>query len=639
MIIKVKKLLFYGMKGDVATFFDEAQKLGFIEFISSSKKKVMTAPQPIKECFVAIKSLKKQEVMQQIDTLDNNVTMDDIVSKINVATQTLDKEEEKKRVVLAETARISPFGDFFAEDIKFIEQEGKRVVQFFCIKTARAKEVEIPQNIIYVGTDYDLDYYVSINTEKQQYQNMIEVIIDKTLHQLKNDLQQCNSNIKEADKLLKDCACYLKLLQQKVLFKLNGFHLESAKSEVFYPLDDSIFMIEAWVPSTHINELDEMIEEMDIDYEVLAIEEKERKPTCMENKGIGKVGEDLVNVYDTPSPSDKDPSLWVYFAFTVFFAMIVSDAGYGLVYLGFAALLKWRVDTAKKPLLHRFIKLTFALSCATILWGILSGSFFGMGPGPSSPLSKYTFLNYITEKKADYHVNVKDEVYKFWESQYKQISNAKNGKDFLVVAVSVEKGNKTYVAFDAFKRNILMEMSLIVGALHICLSLLRSLKRSIAGIGWVLFIIGGYLYFPSVLQSTSLLCFMGWITKTIAFGVGFYLIFIGIAAAILLAIIQKKLSGISEVLHVIQVFADILSYLRIYALGLAGMIMSDTFNMLGVSMPLYFGVLVIIIGHVVNISLSVMGGVIHGLRLNFIEWYHYCFDGDGKLFNPLRLLK
>jgi V/A-type H+-transporting ATPase subunit I len=48
---------------------------------------------------------------------------------------------------------------------------------------------------------------------------------------------------------------------------------------------------------------------------------------------------------------------------------------------------------------------------------------------------------------------------------------------------------------------------------------------------------------------------------------------------------------------------------------------------------------VIILGHGINISLGLMAGVIHGLRLNFIEWYHYSFEGGGRFFNPLKLLK
>ncbi len=92
-------------------------------------------------------------------------------------------------------------------------------------------------------------------------------------------------------------------------------------------------------------------------------------------------------------------------------------------------------------------------------------------------------------------------------------------------------------------------------------------------------------------------------------------------------------------MRLIEVFADVLSYLRLYALALAGSIVANTFNGFGMKMNIFFGVIVIIAGHTLNLSLSIMGGVIHGLRLNFIEWYHYSFDGGGKRHRPLALLK
>jgi len=89
---------------------------------------------------------------------------------------------------------------------------------------------------------------------------------------------------------------------------------------------------------------------------------------------------------------------------------------------------------------------------------------------------------------------------------------------------------------------------------------------------------------------------------------------------------------------VIQVFADVLSYLRLYALALGGMVMAHTFNdHLGIEVGVVSGTLILLAGHFVNIGICAMGGVIHGLRLNFLEWYHYSFEGGGRLFNPLKL--
>ena len=163
--------------------------------------------------------------------------------------------------------------------------------------------------------------------------------------------------------------------------------------------------------------------------------------------------------------------------------------------------------------------------------------------------------------------------------------------------------------------------------------------RNFAGIGWVLAIIGGYLYFPSFLDSTSIFNFLHVFTKEKGFELGLYLIITGSILALVFGIIQNKWKGFLELTKPLEIFADILSYLRLYALGLAGMIMASTFNDMAREAGLILSFFILLVGHGINITVGIMGGTIHGLRLNFIEWYRHCFEGGGKLFNPLRLLK
>jgi V/A-type H+-transporting ATPase subunit I len=60
---------------------------------------------------------------------------------------------------------------------------------------------------------------------------------------------------------------------------------------------------------------------------------------------------------------------------------------------------------------------------------------------------------------------------------------------------------------------------------------------------------------------------------------------------------------------------------------------------LGIELGVIATIFVILFGHLINISLSAMSATIHGLRLNFLEWYRFCFEGGGRLFNPLRIRK
>lgn len=92
-------------------------------------------------------------------------------------------------------------------------------------------------------------------------------------------------------------------------------------------------------------------------------------------------------------------------------------------------------------------------------------------------------------------------------------------------------------------------------------------------------------------------------------------------------------------MNVIQIFADSMSYLRLYALGLSGALVVSTMTELASGMHVVLGGLLLLVAHTVNLALCVMGGVIHGLRLNFLEWYHYSFEGGGKKFNPLKKIE
>jgi V/A-type H+-transporting ATPase subunit I len=634
MIINVKKILIYGLKDQLDLFFKQAQEKGFIEFISKTKKPNILS-EDIKDYISAIKILKKEPVIEQVD---DSTPSQIIVKRILEIQNLIEKLSEEKRLKTQEIYRITPFGNFSKQELLEIEKSTNRKFQFLCIKKSKLEKFKLDKDLIFINSYYDLDYFVAINKERKNYPKMIEISIDQSLSYLKDKVIVIDERLEKLTKELKDLAKYLNLLKKDFLHELNFYNLDVNKEKSEFKIDDKIFTITAWVPKNKLNEFNLFTKKMMVDYSEIKKDKKDKVPTYLENKGFSKVGEDLVNIYDTPASNDKDPSIFVLVAFVIFFAMIVSDAGYGLIYFLIFLFLKFKFKNPK-PLLKRFKKLLFLLSTACMAYGILTGSFFGLDFSYKTPISKNVFLNYLASKKANYHLKQKDDVYQSYLKKYPSIQGAKDGKDFLSKAKKISDGTEKFEALDTFKDNILMELSILAGVIHLSISLMRYFFRNFANIGWVFFLIGGYLYFPKILDATSIIHFLNIIPKQISFFIGEYLTYFGIISAVIIAIIQKRLSGIFEVTNLIQVFSDTMSYLRIYALGLAGMIMANTFNFLGVSVGLKFGFIIVIFGHMINILLAIMGGVIHGLRLNFIEWYHYSFNGDGKLFNPLKLLK
>ena len=229
-----------------------------------------------------------------------------------------------------------------------------------------------------------------------------------------------------------------------------------AVSGLFFEIDETIFAIEAYIPENNFDKLYKLLEKFSISYEKIAFEKDEKIPTYLENKNFGKIGEDIIKVYDTPATDDSDPSRWVLWAFAAFFAIIISDAGYGFIYLMLALFLKLKFKKPK-PMIKRFTNLTLILSTCTIFWGICSGSFFGMGVNPKNPLDKITLLNFISEKKTEYHMRMKDDVYSYWHKKYPKVENAKDGKEFIILAAKVDNNKISYEVLDAFKNNILAD--------------------------------------------------------------------------------------------------------------------------------------------------------------------------------------
>lgn len=637
MIENIVKYFIMGTKENIDRFFELAQEQGFLEFISVSAKKPAEMPVTVQNLLSAIKILRKQPIRELYQGGGDLHLAMQVSERIIELKEDLEKLSEEKRVLDADIVRVAPFGDFSMEDIAYIEKETGRKVQFFCMKTDKSHVTSFPDDIIYIGTEYDLDYFIAISQEPVTLPDMIEMRIDAPLGELEKRLDFVEDSIHRFETELKEYAGYIDFLHTILLEELNKYNLAAAKKEVAYPLQNSLFVVEAWVPQNKVNALFGLIDGMDIHAEQVAVEADDKVPTCLQNQGMANIGEDIIKLYDIPAREDKDPSSWVLWFFALFFAVIVGDAGYGLIFLCLAFFLKKKLPHLKGQQ-KRLLKLLFLLSTACIVWGVLTSSYFGLKLAPSNPMSQISPLHYLAEKKASYHLANKDAVYQSWLTKYPQLSNAKTGEDMLRTAATTNN-KTTYPIMEEFTGNIIFEFTILIGIIHICVGFIRYLTRNYSGIGWIAFLIGGYLFFPTMLNVTTIAEFMGWIDKATAKALGLQLLYGGIGFALLAALIQRRWKGLNEIANIVQVFSDVLSYLRLYALSLAGAIMASTFNSEGAAMGLFFGFIVILAGHCINMTLSFMGGIIHGLRLNFLEWYHYCFTGGGRLFKPLHKLK
>lgn len=629
----LKKFLFLGAENNRARFFERAQKMGLIQFINSQPNKNNVTHTSIDRLNLAIKILRELPVTDQEENF-SQLDSEKMVSEILALHAEVDDLSEEETLLATEIDRIANFGDFPIEDLAYIEKEGNRTVQFFTARTAIFENKPLPEGLIYITTEEGLDYFIGINPQPVSYEHTIEVKIERSLSSIQTRYRQVQDQLHNLHEALKKFSKYNSYLHHVLIEKMNEYSLLSTENYVQMAMEGKLFAIEGWIPDDHIDKVRVFCEELDVYFEEIAIEPSDTIPTYLENEGLGRMGEDLVNIYDTPSPTDKDPSLWVLLSFSLFFAIIVADAGYGLIYLAIALFCKYKFPNASKGI-KRLLNMVTFISVACIIWGVMITSIFDIEVLPDNPIRKLSLIDWLAEKKVLYHIEHEDLTYQYWTKQYPKLRTIKDPHQF--VYFTTEKGKQPVIS--RFADNVLFEMALFIGVLHLILSCLRYVGKNISLAGWAVFLAGGYLYFGAYLQQATFMNFVFGIPIHIGREIGFALLMGGLAFAWISAVFKHGLRGLEEGTKVIQIFADTLSYLRLYALGLAGAIVGATFNELASTMHIVFAVLLLFVAHSINLMLAAQSGLIHGLRLNFLEWYHYSFEGGGKKFQPLKLLK
>jgi V/A-type H+-transporting ATPase subunit I len=487
-----------------------------------------------------------------------------------------------------EIALQEPWGDFKVEDIQTLQAKGLRI-GFFRVAEKVFASLSL-ENVCHevINRNKGEVCFITLSFGAADLNIPEERIPSKSLSTLQEELVSKREELREIEREYVGLAAHLNTLLESESELTNLLAYRRATLNTETELDGRLFILKCWSPLPENELMDKIGPFFTLYHYAEDPTDDDVVPVAMINKAAFDSGEDLVKVYSHPSYKDFDPSGFVLYFFAVFFGMILGDAGYGAVLLAvtFFAQRKFR---SSSPFAVRFFRLMYLLAASTIIYGIITAGYFGISISPENSLSRLMILDF----------------------------NTKEGQ------------------------NQIMILSILVGMIHISISLLIKFKntRDFAALGWVPVIWGGYF-----LASSQ----MG---KGVDNPPAKYVLILGLAVVFLFSstkknIILRVLEGLNGLLGIVQIFSDVLSYLRLFALGIATVYMAQTFNMLAediVKGVPWFGyiiaAIILIAGHLVNLLLGVMGGVIHGLRLNFLEWYRWCFVGDGLIYRPFRIIK
>ncbi|MBR4531650.1 hypothetical protein IKO70_04485, partial [bacterium] len=600
MISKMQKLLLVGPQKKKDEIIKTLQKAGVVEVMPYKGKEFRTDGRFVTtaDADTALSALKLADKYGAMENAKGsrgeiNLHGSELANKIIELDASCKKIKDELTLLGNKLSTIEKLGDFSLDDIRLIENKGNVKIQIWECPKKSAEEINFEKvlAVFKIYSDSSSVFFLTCAKEPVQLRKCSEIVVEEDLAGLKKAITELKDKQNGTESAIFDLAAKRGELYDNYLAELDKISFNRAAKGTVSEFDDKVFLLQAWCPKGELANLKKTFENECAAIIEIEPEKDETIPTLIDSKkAVDEMGRDLVNIYDTPAYNDWDPSSWVFFSFTLFFAMIVGDGGYGLLLFAFMLFLKIKLKNPGAAM-KRFINLSLVLTGATAVYGILTGAFFGWFP-------------------------------KAFEAPL--ITFCKN-MDF----IKIDKANPDTTKF-------MMQLSVLIGMVHICLSLiLRGLRAAkdekdfitplinIAWIGgiwsfffWYAFDKGGSTVFnaadPAAISANGLLMLE---------------VFAGIL--VVLYAIQAKTFNPFKMVYAsffglyngVQFFSDILSYIRLFALGLSGALLAQTFNNLaGQVLDLgvvgyIFAPLIAVFGHLLNIALCLMGGVIHGLRL------------------------
>ena len=508
-----------------------------------------------------------------------------------------------------EADRMAIWGDFSAERLELLKAAGYTLRYFSCAKKLFQEEwgivvAEDGATVYFVHVSKTSESSELLNTvlelcQEQQLNSKSAAELLKDVEGLNGLLVAQNARIELwAKENIPALEAKLKDLQQQIDWKRVTLNTETE-------CDGALKLLEGFCPIDQVPALQEMLTKQDVYYQEEDPTAEDNTPIKLRNNRFTQLFESLTGMYGWPNYGEFDPTPILAPFFLLFFAMCMGDCGYGILLMIIGMLIaKKKLNIAMFDGLGPIITV---LGVGTTIVGFFLGTFMGMDL-------------YAAE----------------WVPQA-----LKN----VMIKGNLELAGSSY--------DIQMVLALCIGVFHICLAMVvkaicytkqTGFKENIATWGWTLLIVGGLIV--AILGMTVLPAEV------------FKWTLIAVAGVSALGIYIFNTPGRNPLINIgaglwetynmaTGILGDVLSYIRLYALGLAGGMLGAAFNNLGLMVMggstegatwqwLPF-VLILVLGHVLNLAMSALGAFVHPLRLSFVEYFKNAgYEGKGTLYKPFK---
>lgn len=587
-IIKLVKVTLCGLLEEKEKILTDLQKWGHLHIISkgsSGESGSVTAISPDSRRALAF-LLNSPHRRTQVRS-SRGFDAEKIQNQVLLLEKTLHERRDEKDYLLDRIKKLKPWGDFH---LPLLSELNNLRLWFYMVPHHLMKKVEASNfDWVVLNSDQHYDYVTVISEDEPNGMpvartttgNKSKTELEARLDEVENELDDLEAERYSLTRWCNLFASRLNELEDKE--ELRRVHGQTYDT---HPL----FVLEGWAPKANIDELMKYSSTHALAIDFKEPEHDETPPTLLRNPQTISAGQDLLTFYMTPSYWLSDPSNIIFFSFIIFFAMILADAGYSLL-LGIFLFFIWS-KMGTSPSGQRLRILFAGIVIVSLLWGVLVGSYFGKEPLKGTILADLKLLDL---------------------NDYKTM----------------------------------MTLSILIGAFHVILANFMDVLRkgwkasSLAPLGWISIILGGLILGISVSEGAEAV--RGG-HSILPGSLGIWMLAGGGAAVLFFSGVghpfgARIVHGLERLTRLSNAFGDIMSYLRLFALGLASASLAVAFN--GLSKEVYeaipylgkfFAFFVLIIGHGLNLVLGIMAGVVHGLRLNVIEFLNWSTPEEGFPF-------
>ncbi len=636
MIVPLKKVSLIIMGDKKSETLKKLRKTGIlhIEELEGSGKKLEELKEKVsllENALFSISEKKNKKIKQESS---------DIRKAISVAEEIVAFEEEKKLCsaqklsLTAELDRLSDWGELEPQKLDELKEKGIEIALYEMPKSEYEKLGENVKTLSFQKTKASVKFLlIKSGCEDEVVDSLKSYKLDlpeTSTAEIRKEVESLNTRLGEIEEKISSFAGYsdsikkaIRNCEKEIEFEVYATGMADENLSTEGKSNVSVAYFTGYVEEENLESLRKTAKENSWGLLVEEPTEEDNVPTKLKNNKFVSLIYPLTDFLGTvPGYFEYDISGWFLSFILIFFGIIFGDGGYGLFICAVTGLLIGKSVISKKEVSPAFLLIgLFGLS--TILWGTLTCTWFGLSAEQIPEWLQKLSIPVISNVYAD------KIWYPFWTGGEYGLTTAQNLQIFcfslaliqLTVAhIKVASRNRKSIKILGDIGSIMQ----LIGIFYVVLSFVVNAQVFPFGL-----VIGGI----PVGTVALIMVIAGFVMS---------FVFSNYEGNIVKSVLASLKNIVSVLLGVVNVFSDIVSYIRLWAVGLAGAAISATVNelagpMLGNFMFMIFAIILLVFGHGLNMILNVLSVIVHGIRLNTLEFSsHLDMSWSGHKFKPFK---